>query len=125
MLRLDDLLDLCEQLELNAESQWDDFPSEMNLRRCLDQAERLADFSPSPAVEVAALFYALSFNEQLLGDAAAQLPVRALYVQVVAAGLRMHPETRRTLPDMKDRIAEGDLSWDEVREWFRARLKSK
>ncbi|WP_437671159.1 hypothetical protein [Sorangium sp. So ce131] len=125
MLRLDDLLDICERLELNAESQWNEFPSERNLRRCLDEAEERAGFSPSPTEEAAALFFSLSFNENLLGDAAPQLAVRALYVQFVASGLRMHPETRRTLPDMKDRIAEGDLTWDEVRSWFEARLRPR
>ncbi|WP_437878009.1 hypothetical protein [Sorangium sp. So ce513] len=125
MLELDELLDLCDQAELRSKTPWDSYPSSDDLRRCLDEAERLAGFAPTVVEEAAALFFALSFNCGLLGDAASQLPGRAFYQQAGVNGMYLtRPEFKR-LRDMQDEIADQELTWEQVRDWFEAHLKSR
>ncbi|XXX80280.1 hypothetical protein WMF30_16055 [Sorangium sp. So ce134] len=101
MLRLDDLLDLCEQLE------------------------HLAGYSPTRTEEAAALFYALCFHEHVLGDARVQMPVRTFYVQISVSGLQLALHDIPRLRNLQDEIAAGDVTWEQARDWFERRLRSR
>ncbi|WP_437478982.1 hypothetical protein WME75_31750 [Sorangium sp. So ce1014] len=125
MLELEELHDLCDQAESRSKSPWDKYPSSADLRRCIDESENLAGFAPTVTEEVAALFFALSFNAGLLGDAAGQLPGRAFYQQAGVNGMYLMRADFKRLRDMQDEIAAGDKTWEQVRDWFEAHLRAR
>jgi hypothetical protein len=92
---------------------------EIMVQGCLKEARQLAS---AEREEPAALFYVFSKAWQRLGDACAVLPdlLSRNHARVVGLELTASPEEQRAL---RMRIAEGGVTFDEVRDWFGARLK--
>jgi len=92
------------------------------MRACRAEAIELNDGSGSFAVEIAAMFYALSANELRVGDAFRQLPGMFVWYSVEGSPFDLDDEDVALLPDLQDEIASGK-PWPEVRLWFEQRLK--
>jgi hypothetical protein len=92
---------------------------QLMVQGCLKEARQLATRERD---EPAALFYAFSKAWARLGDACAVLPdlLARNHARAHGMALTATPEDQRAL---RLRIAEGEVAFDEVRDWFVARLK--
>ncbi len=102
--------------------RWPRVPGRRVIQQALEEARELDAGSGDARCEAAALFFAFGGDEQRLGRVVA----RAFVLRLVAYHLGNHalallPGSWRELLDLRDRVAEGDLSFAEVLAWFRAR----
>jgi hypothetical protein len=92
----------------------------------LARAEALAlnDDSGSPAIEVAAVFFAFARDERRLGpDAARTLPIAICIHLLFDNHATLEPVPKLgELTDLHDRVAEGSADWPSVRAWFIKRV---
>jgi hypothetical protein len=91
------------------------------MRACREEAIRLNEGSGDFAIEVAAMFFALSVDESRLGDASRQLPSMFVWYIMEGSAFDLSEEDLERLPDIQDDIASG-MSWDECRAWFKERI---
>lgn len=92
---------------------------ELLVQGCLKEARVLAVHERD---EPAALFYVFSKAWARLGDACAVLPdlLSRNHARAVGRELAATPEEQRAL---RLRIAAGGVTFDEVRDWFGARMR--
>lgn len=92
---------------------------ELLVQGCLKEARVLA---VQERDEPAALFYVFSKAWARLGDACAVLPdlLSRNHARAVGRELAATPEEQRAL---RLRIAAGGVTFDEVRDWFGARMR--
>jgi hypothetical protein len=103
-----------------------DVPGDHVIEWIRSEAMRLAGGAlASPQDEVAAIFYAFCSNEWRLGKVATRMPGRATIRQMAESRLTLGKEWHRELVDLQDNIAEGTVTWEQAREWFDRRLKSR
>ncbi len=98
---------------------WKDQLDQILVQGCLKEARTLAT---EPRDEPAALFYVFSKAWSRLGDACAVLPdlLARNHARSVGLELLASPDEQRAL---RLRIAEGGVTFDEVRAWFGDRLR--
>ena len=98
---------------------WKDPLDQLLVQGCLKEARAL---SAEARDEPAALFYAFSKAWSRLGDACAVLPdlLARNHARSVGLELLASPDEQRAL---RLRIAEGGVTFDEVRSWFGERLR--
>jgi hypothetical protein len=98
---------------------WKDPLDQLLVQSCLREARTL---STADREEPAALFYVFSKAWARLGDACAVLPdlLARNHARAVGLELAATPEEQRVL---RLKIAQGGVSFDEVRSWFGERLR--
>jgi hypothetical protein len=80
------------------------------------EALRLADGSPDPIIQAAALFYAFSRESERLGLAGRQLARYLLRDHVEHSGIAVRG--LRELSKLQSKIGRGEASFSDVKRWF-------
>lgn len=97
---------------------WRGRPSKRALLACRAQALALNDDSGQRAVEIAAVFFALSHDERRTWLVPHGLPLAILIQLLWENRLELHTYERHELGWLRHAIAEGSADWLSVRAWF-------
>jgi hypothetical protein len=93
-------------------------PLNGRLLRCRQQALGLNDDSGSPAVEAAAIFFALAHDERRIWPVHRLLPFVMTLHYLFERRLKLRFEDPAEFAWLRHAIAEGSADWPEVRAWF-------
>lgn len=102
---------------------WSATPSAAAMEQCRTEAILLDDFSGNPAIEAAALFFVLAFDERRTRPATGLLPFVIALHHLHDYRTLLRLENPAELAWLRHAIAEGSADWPEVRAWFLARTE--